>query len=124
MIILFFSTSYSYRPKYKHIVSIVKKHLPILNSNSNLRSILFVSRKAPNLVKVHLLYICFMAKNSGGSYKCGYNRCITCKHMVKIQSFMSIINARKYDITHYIVYLATRAVSNMWIVLLILWNKN
>lgn len=87
--------------QYWQVVSIVKKHLPLLYSDENVRSILgdgvrFVSKRAPTLGNlVSPTYFSSHDKTGStwlhalGSYKCGHYICVTCNHMLVTKTFES-----------------------------------
>lgn len=104
-----FSTTFS--NEYKQIVKIVKKHLPLLNSDPDLNKILtpgvrFVSKRAPtigNLVSPSFFSSCVTKSQSNwlhlkGCFKCGHSRCITCHHIDVADHFTSTSNARHFSI--------------------------
>lgn len=107
-----FSTGFI--PQYRQVVGIVKKHLPHLNSDPNLRHILsseirFVSRKAPTLGSK--ISPSFFSSKTGqqttcwqtvGPHKCGHNKCLTYNHVVRTSYFISVANGRTFEIHSHI----------------------
>lgn len=106
-----FSTQYS--PQFPAICNIIKRYLPMLTSNDNLRAtvdqgVRFVSRKAPTLgstlspslfttqISPNMTWL-----NTVGFHSCGHTHCLVCGHIQKQKSFESYVTGQSYKLTRY-----------------------
>lgn len=109
---LVFSTPFSV--EFKSISNIIRKYLPILESDPMLSEILgqgckIVAKKAPTIGNVLAPSLVQTERpvthtwlNHPGCFKCGHRICTCCKFIKVTDSFKSVITEQDYKIQYYI----------------------
>ena len=97
----------TYNPRLSKLGNIIRKHLPILYSNTEAKTVFspapFVSFRSGYSLTNHLVRAkVYPLERKVGSHKCGRSRCQTCNNVQISDTFESFTDKKSYKINHYL----------------------